>query len=54
MLSYSGSSNFNPRFCSISAGDVTGDGYPDLWFGDYDSSGASGSNQPPGADFNDK
>ena len=54
MLSYSGNDNFNPRFCSVSAGDVTGDGYPDLWFGDYDSSGAGGNTQPAGADFNDK
>ncbi len=26
-----------PRFCSVAAGDVTGDGAPDLYFGDYDS-----------------
>jgi hypothetical protein len=26
-----------PRFCSLAIGDVTGDGYPDLYFGDYDS-----------------
>lgn len=30
----------HPRFCSVAAGDVTGDGYPDLYFGDYDSGGA--------------
>ncbi|MCA9290118.1 MAG: VCBS repeat-containing protein [Phycisphaerales bacterium] len=29
-----------PRFCSVAAGDVTGDGHPDLYFGDYDSGGA--------------
>ncbi|MFO0974456.1 MAG: FG-GAP-like repeat-containing protein [Phycisphaerae bacterium] len=28
----------NPRFCSVAAGDVTGDGYADLYFGDYDGS----------------
>jgi len=28
-----------PRFCSVAAGDVTGDGYADLYFGDYDSGG---------------
>ncbi len=28
-----------PRFCSVAAGDVTGDGAPDLYFGDYDSGG---------------
>jgi len=54
MDSYSGNSNFNPRFCSVSAGDLTGDGYADLYFGDYDSSGSSGSGQPSGADYNDK
>ena len=32
--------NSQPRFCSVAAGDVTGDGYPDLYFGDYDSGGA--------------
>ena len=26
-----------PRFCSVAGGDVTGDGFPDLYFGDYDS-----------------
>jgi hypothetical protein len=31
--------NTHPRFCSVAAGDVTGDGYPDLYFGDYDSGG---------------
>ena len=29
-----------PRFCSVVAGDVTGDGYVDLYFGDYDSGGS--------------
>ncbi len=31
--------NAQPRFCSVAAGDVTGDGYVDLYFGDYDSGG---------------
>jgi len=44
----------NPRFCSVSAGDVTGDGYPDLFFGDYDSSGAGGAQQPANKDLNDR
>ncbi|MHC5001655.1 MAG: FG-GAP repeat domain-containing protein [Planctomycetota bacterium] len=26
-----------PRFCSVSVGDVTGDGYADLYFADYDN-----------------
>jgi len=54
LLSYTGQSGFNPRFCSIAVGDVSGDQRPDLWFGDYDSSGAGGNEQPPGADFNDR
>jgi len=54
MLSWSMLSGFNPRFCSVAVGDVDGDNYPDLWFGDYDSSGAGGSGQPAGADFNDR
>ena len=53
MLSYTGQSGFNPRFCAVAVGDVTGDGYPDLWFGDYDSGGTS-SPQPAGADYNDR
>ena len=28
-----------PRFCSLAIGDLTGDGFPDLYFGDYDSGG---------------
>ena len=28
-----------PRFCSVDAADVTGDGAPDLFFADYDSGG---------------
>ncbi len=28
-----------PRFCSVAARDLTGDGAPDLYFGDYDSGG---------------
>lgn len=53
MLSLTGG-NFNPRFCSVAAGDLTGDGKPELWFGDYDSAGAGGNTQPPGADFDDR
>lgn len=44
----------NPRFCSVAAGDVTGDGAADLYFGDYDSSGAGGGQQPPNLDLNDR
>jgi len=35
----SGSPSAAPRFCSVGAGDLTGDGYPDFYFGDYDSGG---------------
>ena len=44
----------NPRFCSVAGGDVTDDGFPDLYFGDYDSSGAGGQGQPGGFDLNDR
>jgi hypothetical protein len=54
MVSYTNQTGFNPRFCSVAVGDVTGDDRPDLWFGDYDSSGAGGFEQPEGADFNDR
>ena len=40
----------NPRFCSVAAGDVTGDGAPDLYFGDYDS----GPSSNPGNDMNNR
>ena len=33
----------NPRFCSVAAGDVTGNGFPDMYFGDYDSGPSSSS-----------
>ncbi|MFB3112539.1 MAG: hypothetical protein ACE10G_10945, partial [Gemmatimonadales bacterium] len=45
MLTDNGQPGSNPSFCAVSAGDVTGDGYPDLYFSDY--SGFLG-------DFNDK
>ena len=47
MLTDSGQSGINPCFCSVDAGDVTGDGYPDLYFTDYDTSCSAG-------DYNDK
>ncbi len=40
------------RFCSIGVGDVTGDGFPDIYLGDYDS-GGSGT-EPAGIDLNDR
>lgn len=53
MVSYTNQPG-NPRFCSVAAGDLTGDGRPELWFGDYDSAGAGGVVQPAGQDFNDR
>ncbi len=44
----------NPRFCAVASGDVTGNGYPDLYFGDYDSSGAGGAQQSSNQDLNDR
>lgn len=32
----------NPRFCEFAFGDLTGDGYPDLFFTDYDTPETSG------------
>lgn len=44
-----------PRLCSIAAGDVTGDGYADLYIGDYDSSGVGGGfPEDPSEDVNDR
>jgi len=44
-----------PRHCSIALGDVTGDGRPDMYMGDYDSSGVgSGSPEAGNADVNDR
>src|SRR5690606_16038544 len=44
-----------PRLCSIAAGDVTGDGFADLYVGDYDSSGVGGGfPEPANADVNDR
>ncbi len=37
-----------PRFCSVDAGDIDGDGDEDLYFGDYDSGGSQT------LDFNDR
>jgi len=36
MLSWAGQADHNPCFCDVAVGDVTGDGYPDLWMADYD------------------
>ncbi|MCI0365890.1 MAG: FG-GAP-like repeat-containing protein [Phycisphaerales bacterium] len=43
----------NPRFCSLAAADVTGDGYVDLVFGDYDT-GEVGPSEPANFDYNNK
>jgi hypothetical protein len=43
----------NPRFCSVAAADLTGDGYVDLVFGDYDT-GEVGPSEPANFDYNNK
>jgi hypothetical protein len=43
----------NPRFCGMAAGDVTGDGFPDLYFADYDS-GVIDNFELPEDDLNDR
>jgi len=53
MVSVAGQAG-NPRFCSVAAGDLTGDGFPELWFGDYDSAGVGGQGEVPGQDFDDR
>jgi hypothetical protein len=47
LLLSNGSPSF-PKFCSVAAGDVTGDGFDDLYFGDYDSGSSTGG------DMNDR
>jgi hypothetical protein len=42
-----------PRFCSVSVGDVTGDGFPDLYFADYDST-ETNITEPTAWDLNDR
>jgi hypothetical protein len=42
-----------PRFCSVSVGDVTGDGSPDLYFADYDDT-ETFINEPSSWDLNDR
>ena len=55
LLHYNTGQPRNPRFCSVAAGDVTGDGFPELYFGDYDSSEEGfQSQQPPNSDLNDR
>jgi hypothetical protein len=41
-----------PRFASVSAGDVTGDGFVDLWFSDFDVSESPMTSDP--FDYNNK
>ncbi|MGE3165046.1 MAG: FG-GAP-like repeat-containing protein [Planctomycetota bacterium] len=48
-----GVTNSSPRFCSLAAGDFTGDGLPDIYFGDYDAQGA-GAVVPMLFDYNDR
>ena len=39
-----------PNFCTVAAGDVTGDGFPDLYFGDYDED----ANNLPDSELDDR
>jgi hypothetical protein len=54
LFSFSNGQPQNPRFCSFAVGDLTNNGFADLYFGDYDSSGDGGLGQPPGADLNNR
>ena len=54
LLQFGTGSPENPRFTVLAAGDVTNDGYPDLYFVDHDSSGAGGSGQPANKDLDDR
>ena len=42
-----------PRFCAVAAGDVTGDGFPDLYFSDYDTT-ETNINEPTSWDLDDR
>ena len=52
MFQFDNGNPVNPRFCSVTVGDVTGDGHHDIYFGDYDS--GVGAGQPPGFDMNNR
>ncbi|NOT02300.1 MAG: hypothetical protein HOP29_16965 [Phycisphaerales bacterium] len=54
LLTIPGGSAVAPRFCSVAGKDLTGDGFADLYFGDYDSSGAGGDQEPSQIDLNDR
>ncbi|MFO0827425.1 MAG: FG-GAP-like repeat-containing protein [Phycisphaerales bacterium] len=43
MFPPSGAANANPRFCAVAAGDFNNDGFPDLFFVDYDTPETSGT-----------
>lgn len=44
----------NPRFTDVSSGDLTGDGFPELYFTDRDSSVAGGELEPLAEDVDDR
>lgn len=55
LLTIPGGLAVQPRFCSVAVGDVTGDGRPEIYCGDYDSSGVGGgSPEAANADVNDR
>lgn len=54
LLSFSTGLPENPMFCAVAVGDVTGDGFADLYFCDYDSVGVGGPPQAAAKDLNDR
>ena len=54
LVAYSSGLEVNPNFCSVAASDVTGDGFPDLYFVDYDSSVTNSFVEDPAHDTNDR
>ena len=52
LFQYDNGTPQNPSFCGVAAGDVTGDGYPELYFADYD--GGVFIPEPPFQDLNDR
>jgi len=54
LLSFVTGAPVNPNFCNVAAGDLTGDGYPDLYFVDYDSSVTGSFCEDPLDDMNDR
>lgn len=55
LLTIPGNLAVAPRLCSVALGDLTGDGRPEIYIGDYDSSGVGGGTpEAANADVNDR